>query len=88
MVQPRPVAAVTLSDQKGCMEFCHLVFPFRIQDACDLGAPQFGFSAIIWQMRSRISFDVGLLPRAFKLSKSASSTNGIQLGATGPLFLE
>ena len=30
------------------------------------GAPQPGFSAIIWKMRSRTSFDVGLLPTGFR----------------------
>jgi hypothetical protein len=30
------------------------------------GAPQVGFSAIIWQMRSRTCFDVRLLPTGFR----------------------
>jgi len=30
------------------------------------GAPQSGFSATIWKMRSRTSFDVGFLPTGFR----------------------
>jgi hypothetical protein len=40
--------------------------PSRRSSPWRRGAPQLGFSAIIWQMRSRTCFDVCLLPTGFR----------------------